>query len=67
MRTLSRRLFVQILPKPGKDLPNVFRPAQIVHRIRNRVVIFQSQQRRQLVLIELLHPLQEGRHFSRFR
>src|SRR5437016_9198084 len=51
----SRRLLIQILLKADERFPDLIGPAEIRNGISNRTAILESQQRRQLFLIELFH------------
>ena len=48
-------LLIEILLKAREDLPDLFRPAQIGHGVGDGVVVFEAEQRRQLLLVEFLH------------
>ena len=52
MRALSGCLQIEVLLKRPEDLPDIW--TQIRHGIGDRVVVLQAQQRRQLLLVELL-------------
>jgi hypothetical protein len=43
---------IQIFLKACKESPDLFRPAQIGHRVGDGVVVFEPEQRRQLFLVE---------------
>ena len=47
---------VQILLEAGEDLPNLLRSSQVGQGIGNGVVVFEPQQGRELLLIQLLDP-----------
>jgi hypothetical protein len=48
-------LLVEIFLKAHEDSADLFGPAEIGRGVRNGVVIFEAEERRQLLLVEFLH------------
>jgi len=49
-------MLIEVLLEANEDLPNIFRWSQVHEGVRDGAVVLEPQQRRELLLIQLLDP-----------